>query len=339
MSDEIVPDKRIDVAVLTGFLGSGKTTLLNRLIKDPRFADAVVIVNEFGDIAVDHHLVRGVDGRIVLLDGACVCCSVSGALVDALRDLFMGALRRQIKPFKRVLIETSGLADPSAIIFSLRNDPFLSERYVYAGALLVADVRRIAQQLQTQSEAVRQAVLADGVVFSKTDVAQVDDQRAAALALEGVNPGAVVYPVSVGQPLPDALFEPLRKKNSAGSGHLLNGWLSAFSDLSRAGRHPSVSSLSLRFSCWLSRSRFVLGLAALLEKYAPNILRVKGVVGFVGEALPCVVQAVHQELYPIEVLDGWPDGNQGSCLVFIFRDISKEDFEQAACKALLVAKG
>jgi G3E family GTPase len=117
-----------------------------------------------------------------------VCCSVSGALVDALRDLFMSALRRQIKPFKRVLIETSGLADPSTIIFSLRNDPFLSERYVYAGALLVADVRRIAQQLQTQPEAVRQAVLADGVVFSKTDVAQVDDQQAAALSREGGEP-------------------------------------------------------------------------------------------------------------------------------------------------------
>jgi G3E family GTPase len=88
----------------------------------------------------------------------------------------------------------------------------------------------------------------------------------------------------------------------------------------------------------MSRSRFVLGLAALLEKYAPNILRVKGVVGFAGEALSCVVQAAHQELYPIEVLDGWPDGVQNSCLVFIFRDISKEDFEQAACKVLLVAK-
>lgn len=332
-------DKRIGVAVLTGFLGSGKTTLLNRLVQDPRCSDAVVLVNEFGDIPVDHHLVRGVDGRIVLLDGACFCCSVSGALVDALREVFMLALRRQIKPFKRVLIETSGLADPAAIIFSLRHDPFLCERYVYTGALLVADVCRIAQQLQTRPEAVRQAVLADGVVFSKTDLADVDDQRLAALALAGVNSGVDVYAAPARQPLPDALFDSFAKQDKASSARVLGGWLTAFSGLSSASHHPNVSSLSLRFPCRMSRSQFVLGISALLDNLAQVLLRAKGLVGFAGETVPCVVQAVHQELYPIEALESWPDDSRDSRLVFIFCGMAKETFEQVVRKALFAATG
>ncbi|MFQ6691272.1 GTP-binding protein, partial [Bordetella pertussis] len=112
--DAFKQDSRIGVTVLTGFLGSGKTTLLNRLVQEPEYAEAVVIVNEFGDIGVDHHLVRNVDDRIVLLEGGCICCTASGGLVDTLRDLFMLVVRRRIKPFKRVLLETTGLAGPAS---------------------------------------------------------------------------------------------------------------------------------------------------------------------------------------------------------------------------------
>ncbi len=325
-------DKRIGVAVISGFLGSGKTTLLNRLLHEPAYADALVIVNEYGDVGVDHHLVRLAPANVVLIEGGCLCCVVSGAVVDALRDLFMLALSRRIKPFRRVLIETSGLADPASILFMLKHDRFLSERYAYRGAIVVVDVRHGEDQLASQPEAARQLALADAVVLGKSDLADAAQLRRVEQAVIAVNPGAQRCVQRQDAPLagilrdgPDAL--------ARRDGVVLANWLQAFAH-PVAGRHAQVASFSLVLSAPLSRAAFLAGVSRIQERFGQGLLRMKGLVCFEGEALPCEVHGVHGELYPLLPLSQWPSDDRASRLVYILRGLDAESVRAEVLRAL-----
>lgn len=325
-------DKRIGVAVISGFLGSGKTTLLNRLLHEPAYADALVIVNEYGDVGVDHHLVRLAPANVVLIEGGCLCCVVSGAVVDALRDLFMQALSRQIKPFRRVLIETSGLADPASILFMLKHDRFLSERYAYRGAIVVVDVRHGEDQLASQPEAARQLALADAVVLGKSDLADAAQLRRVEQAVIAINPGAQCCVQRQDAPLAGILRDgpdALARRDGVG----LANWLQAFAH-PVAGRHAQVASFSLVLSAPLSRAAFLAGVSRIQERFGQGLLRMKGLVCFEGEALPCEVHGVHGELYPLRPLSQWPSDDRASRLVYILRGLDAESVRAEVLRAL-----
>ncbi|CAM3735523.1 CobW C-terminal domain-containing protein [Bordetella sputigena] len=329
------PDARIGVTVLTGFLGSGKTTLLNRMLRDPRYAQAAVVINEFGSIGVDHHLVRHVSDTVRVVAGGCICCVVRGGLVDTLRDLFLLALRRAIPPFRQVLIETSGLASPAPILFTLRHEPFLAERYVYNGTIAVADAQRVAAQIAGEPEAAQQLALADEVAISKTDLATAAGLGAARQAVLQVNPTARIHVLDLDGALPDGLLAERLYRGGRPAVAVAGGaWLARHGGNSRrqGGAMSSqtahdVAVTTLALPPAVPRGAFVSGLSALQGELGQSLLRMKGLVGFAGDAAPSAVHGVHDQLYPIVALPGWPEGREDARLVFIARGIGAADLE------------
>lgn len=332
MAGQIEDDKRIGVTVISGFLGGGKTTLLNRLLHEPAYADTVVVVNEYGDIGVDHHLVRLAPANVVLIEGGCLCCVVSGAVVDTLRELFMLAVSRRIKPFRRVIIETSGLVDPASTLFMLKHDRFLAERYAYRGAIVLVDVRHGESQLANQPEAARQLALADTVVLSKSDLADAAQLRRAEQAVIAINPGHGAVCSAGMRRWPASCAKGPMWQRAA----MVLPCRIGFRAFIRppADRHGQVASFSLFLSSPLGRAAFLAGVSRIQERYGPGILRMKGLVCFEG-ALPCEVHGVHGELYPLRALAQWPTDDRASHLVYIVRGLDVAEVRAAVAEALL----
>jgi G3E family GTPase len=323
--------------VLTGFLGAGKTTLLNRLLEDPALADTAVIINEFGEIGLDHLLVEKIDEGVVLLSTGCVCCTMRGDLVDALERLIR-QLDNGRATFSRVVVETTGLADPAPLLHTTMVHPYLVMRYRLDGVIAVVDAVNGAATLEAHPEAVKQAAVADRIVLTKTDL--VGDAREPALAilmarLRGLNPAAPILDAAAGEAVPARLFD-CGLYDPSGKTPDVRRWLAAeaYADAQGASddhaghahdpnRHDDrIRAFCLSTDAAIPANAFEMFLDLVRSMHGPKLLRVKGVVKLAETpASPVVVHAVQHLMHPLARLPAWPDGDATTRIVFIVRDI------------------
>jgi G3E family GTPase len=292
--------EKTPVALLTGFLGSGKTTLLSRLLAHPGMGETAVIVNELGEVAIDHHLLRRVDERTVLLKSGCVCCSLRGDLADELRDLLGRRDRGEIPAFRRIVVETTGLADPAPILYTLLSEPVVKHHFRLERVIATVD----AVNGLPEPESVRQAAAADTLVVTKTDLGETAEVH---LLLEQLNPTATVLEVSFGDVEPAELFE------TGGTG------LRPV-PMKSAAAHSGVRALCVFLDEQIDWGAFGIWLTMLLQSRGDDILRVKGLLNVGGEG-PVLVNGVQHVVSPPEHLDTWPDDDRRSRIVFIGRGL------------------
>ena len=319
----------IPITLLTGYLGSGKTTLLSRLLAHPHLADTAVLVNEFGEIALDHQLLYGAAESIVLMERGCLCCALRSDLADQLDELFAKRMRAEIPRFKRVVIETSGLADPAPILQTLVSAPMLAALYRLDGVIATVDGEHGDRELDAHFESVKQAALADRIVITKTDRAPNGSIDSLEERLRSLNPAAPILRAAHGNIEPDAILD-AGIHDTQGKIVNVERWLMSrrYRPVSTdplpasAKRHDErVRSFAIVYDRPVSGTRLWQGLEALIDASGERILRVKGIVNVVDQAQPRVIHIVQHVLYPVTTLPDWPDSDRRTRLVFIVRDL------------------
>jgi G3E family GTPase len=326
------------VTVITGFLGSGKTTLLNHLLSDPDMADTAVVINEFGEISLDHLLVETSIENTLVLQSGCICCTVRGDLVDTLTDLLAKRAQKLIPDFSRVAIETTGIADPAPILQTLATDPLLAPLFYLRAVVTTADAVNGYDQLESFSEARKQAALADIIVLTKTDLASRAAIEQLKKKLTGINPSAAIIDVVDGRISPQQLFEHapvdpnvapdqlgrwLALENFDPHGHAHDHHHDAddhhHNDPNRHGE--DIRAFSVIIDEPITYAGLEAWLASLLSLRGKDLLRIKGILNVAGQPGPVVIHAVQHLLHPITRLRRWPDDDRRSRIVFITRNI------------------
>ncbi len=322
----------LPVSIITGFLGSGKTTLLNRLLRHPSFENSLVIINEFGEIGIDHLLVSTPAENMRLLSNGCLCCELRGELFDTLTDVSRDRASGAIPSFDRILIETTGLADPVPIVQTIVTDRELSLLYRLDTVVGVVDAVHALSQLASQDEARKQVAVSDVLLLTKTDLAAPAARREVEVAIKAINGGAELIPMLYGEVDPKLLFA---GNAMAESERDLARWLGSGQASGSAGsggsihtRHAGdIRSFTLDYEGQVSESGLATWLSMLASFKGPQLLRVKGIVNVSGS--PYVIHVVQTVVHEPVPLERWPTSDERTHIVFIVRGLERATLEKS----------
>ena len=323
------------VNLITGFLGSGKTTLLQRLLADPALSDTAVLINEFGEVGLDHHLLERIDEQIVLLQSGCLCCTIRGELSDSIRDLHSRRARGTVPPFQRLVIESTGLADPFPVLTTIQADPVLKHHFRLGRVIATVDAVNGLDQLARQAESVKQVAVADRLVVTKTDIADAVTISALLARVRAINPAAPL--VLAAEAAMDA--EMLLAHDDFDLGAKTDAARTWFDmEMARtaqpghahdANRHGDINAFALMFDRPLDWTVFGIWLTMLLNRHGNEVLRVKGILDVDGATGPVAIHGVQHLVHPPVHMRAWPDGERRSRIVFIAKGLDRTAIERS----------
>jgi G3E family GTPase len=359
-------DQRIPITLLTGFLGAGKTTLVNRILSRPDSGKIAVVVNEFGEVGIDGDLISHASEDMLELSNGCICCSSKDDLLESLYKLYMrkAGLSGPKIDFDRVLIETTGIANPLPLAQAFYTDMSLSLTYRLDAIVTLVDLRHVESQLHNVPEAERQISLADKIIFNKRDLVDDEQCHAAATLVRALNPLALTTTVSFGdvaaaELLDLGLFDPSTREAAIAS------WIGIQNDYAHgpgvktcdlcvveehhhlhdhAHHHVDVSSVSFREREALDYEKFLAFLTQMTQTYGPNLYRIKGLIRFTGSDRPIILQGVQSVFSPLTYAEAWPRGVAETRLVVIGKALDRQGITAAfneciACDADVVKHG
>lgn len=334
-------EPKIPVVIITGFLGSGKTTLLNHLVKQPHMKMTAIIINEFGEIGIDHLLVETSTEEMIEINNGCICCTVRGDLQDKLGSLSMWLDAGRIPPVERVIVETTGLADPAPIMHTLMTDEHLLNRYRLGGVVTTVDAIAGSSSIRQFPEAIKQIAIADQLIFSKKDLVESLSSPDSYLQLKErvrqINPRAVVHEVANGAVDADALF-PDDTEDTEEVLVDISQWMGSAKESrheadcsdhphahTHEGNRSGIRTFLVELDEPVDRDRFNEFMQDLALEFGENLLRMKGLLNVEDRPeRPAVVHGVQHVFFPIRWLDRWPDEDRTSRLVFITQGLAPD---------------